>query len=246
VSTKRFFTRAGFLAATIGITGVLSAGLASAHVTANVYGDPLTKGGDDGAIFFRVPNEEATAGTVKVEVDFKPDYGIGSARTTSIPGWTSQVTTSTLPAPVKTASGTEITEAVTKVTWTAQPGTTIAAGATSFQEFEVAAGPLPSNVDQLVLPAVQTYDDGTVVNWNEVTPPGGAEPEHPAPTVTLAAATDDTDSSATPDNSAAAPSASDDTARWLGGAGLVVGVLGLGVGVGATVRARRTRTDTTD
>jgi hypothetical protein len=43
---------------------------------------------------------------------------------------------------------------------------------------------------------------------------------------------------------AAAPasSTSDGTARWLGGAGLVVGALGLGIGVGATLRARKAGT----
>jgi uncharacterized protein YcnI len=245
-----FFKRAGTLAAVAGITGLLSAGVASAHVSANVYGDQPTKGGESAAIFFRVPNEEATAGTIKVEVDFKPEYAIGSVRTKPIPGWTAEVTTSKLPAPVKTASGTDVTEAVTKVTWTAQPGTKIAAGTTEFQEFEVSAGPLPNNVDELVLPTVQTYEDGTVVNWNEVTPAGGAEPEHPAPTVTLAAATTDHGhaSSASDMGAAgghaesAAPSTTDSAARWLGGAGLVVGALGLGAGVGATVRARKVAT----
>src|SRR4051794_5011474 len=112
--------RAGFLAATVGITGLLGAGIASAHVTANVYGPQLTKGGY-GAIVFRVPNEDATAGTTKLEIAVKPEYGISSARTKPIPGWTAQVTKSKLPAPVKTASGTEITEAVTAITWTAEP-----------------------------------------------------------------------------------------------------------------------------
>jgi hypothetical protein len=70
-----------------------------------------------------------------------------------------------------------------------------------------------------------------------VTPAGGAEPEQPAPTVTLAAAT--TGISAAAGNTApAVPSTTDSTARWLGGAGLVVGALGLGIGAGATVRAR--------
>jgi hypothetical protein len=41
---------------------------------------------------------------------------------------------------------------------------------------------------------------------------------------------------------AAASGTSDGTARWLGGAGLVVGALGLGVGVGATLRARKAGT----
>jgi hypothetical protein len=239
VSTKQFFKRAGFLSAAIGITGLLSAGVASAHVTANVYGGQPTKGGY-GAIFFRVPNEDAAAGTVKVEVDFKPEYALGSVRTKPLPGWTAEVTTSTLPAPVKTASGTDVTQAVTKVIWTAQPGTKIAAGSTEFQEFEVSAGPLPSNVDELVLPAVQTYDNGKVVNWNEVAPAGAAEPENPAPTVKLVAAASDGHATMTAGTSAAAASTtSDNTARWLGGAGLVVGVLGLGVAAGATLRARK-------
>jgi uncharacterized protein YcnI len=243
LSHKQFFKRAGFLSGTIAVTGLLSAGVASAHVTANVYGPQPTKGGY-GAIVFRVPNEEAAAGTVKVEIDFKPEYAIGSVRTKPIPGWTAEVTKTKLPTPVKTASGTEITEVITKATWTAQPGGGLAADTTQFQEFEVSAGALPSNVDELVLPAVQTYSDGTVVNWDQATPPGGEEPEHPAPTVALAAATGGdhasmTGTAADGGHAEAAASSSDNTARWLGGAGLAVGALGLGVGAGATLRARK-------
>jgi uncharacterized protein YcnI len=242
LSQKLFFKRAGFLSAAIGITGLLSAGVASAHVAAVVYGEQPTKGGY-GAIFFRVPNEDAAAGTTKVEVDLKPEYAIGSARTKPVPGWTSEVTKTKLPTPVKTASGTEITEVVSKISWTAQPGTKIAAGSTEFQEFEISLGALPNNVDELVLPVAQTYENGKVANWNEVTPANGQEPEHPAPTVELAAATGvDAHAGMTAAGGhaeAAAASTSDGTARWLGGAGLVVGALGLGVGAGATIRARK-------
>ncbi|MFE3174548.1 YcnI family protein [Amycolatopsis sp. NPDC059090] len=234
------FRRAGVLAATVAATGLLGAGIASAHVTANVYGDQPAKGGY-GTIFFRVPNEDAKLGTIKVEVDVKPEYGIGNFRTKPIPGWTAEVTKSKLPQPVTTASGTKITEAVTKVVWTAQPGTKI--GSTEFQEFEVSGGPLPSNVDQLEFPAIQTYEGGKVVDWNQPTPPSGEEPEHPAPTIKLAAAESSehgghTQTAASGDNAEAA-SSSDNTARWLGGAGLVVGALGLGVGAGAVLRSRR-------
>ncbi|SEP53845.1 YcnI family protein [Amycolatopsis saalfeldensis] len=241
MSRHHVFQRAGVLAATVGAAGLLGAGIASAHVTANVYGAQPAKGGY-GAIFFRVPNEEANAGTVKVEVDLKPEYGIGSLRTKPIPGWTAEVTTSPLAQPVTTASGTKITKAVTKVVWTAQPGSKIAAGSTEFQEFEISAGPLPSNVDQLEFPAIQTYEDGKVVQWNQPTPANGAEPEHPAPVVKLAAAPGDGDHAAmtaTTSSTEAAPSSSDTTARWLGGAGLIVGALGLGVGAGAILRSRR-------
>ncbi|MET7990631.1 YcnI family protein [Amycolatopsis sp. NPDC005232] len=234
------FKRAGVLAAAVGITGLLGAGIASAHVTANVYGDQPAKGGY-GAIFFRVPNEDAKLGTIKLEVDIKPEYGIGSVRTKPIPGWSAQVTESPLAQPVTTASGTKITEAVTKVVWTAQPGTKI--GQNEFEEFQISAGPLPANVDQLEFPAIQTYEGGKVVSWNQPTPDGGEEPEHPAPTVKLAAEAEGGDHAsmtASTTNAEAATPASDTTARWLGGAGLVVGALGLGIGGGAVLRSRRT------
>ncbi|MCU1685605.1 MAG: hypothetical protein JWQ81_6344 [Amycolatopsis sp.] len=244
MSSKNFLKRAGFVSMAVAATGLLGAGVASAHVTANVYGSQPTKGGY-AAIFFRVPNEDANLGTIGLEVDFKPEYGIGGVRTKPVPGWTAVVTTSDLPAPVKTASGTEVTKAVTKVVWTAQPGNKIAAGSSEFQEFEVSAGPLPNNVDELVFPTIQTYEGGKVVDWTQLSTPGAAEPEHPAPTVQLAAqVSGDGDSPAmnmggTTTTEAAAPSGSDNTARWLGGAGLVVGALGLGVGAGATLRARK-------
>jgi uncharacterized protein YcnI len=241
LSHNHFIKRAGFLSAAIGITGLLSAGVASAHVTANVYGDQPTKGGY-GAIFLRVPNEDAAAGTIKVEVDVKPEYAISGARTKPVPGWTAEVTKTKLGTPVKTASGTDISDVVSKISWTAQPGNKIAAGSAEFQEFEISLGALPSNVDELVLPTIQTYEGGKVVSWNEVQPAGAEEPEYPAPTVKLAAAvTTDHHGGAVADTAseAASSSSSDNTARWLGGAGLVVGALGLGVGAGATIRARK-------
>jgi len=240
---NHFIKRAGFLSAAIGITGLLSAGVASAHVTADVYGVQPTKGGY-GAIVLRVPNEDAAAGTIKVEVDVKPEYAISGARTKPVPGWTGLVEKTKLDTPVKTASGTEIKEVVSKISWTAQPGNKIAAGSTEFQEFEISLGALPSNVDELVLPAIQTYEGGKVVSWDQVQAAGAEEPEHPAPTVKLAAASADHHGAAPAsdthtEEAASSSSSSDNTARWLGGAGLAVGALGLGVGAGATIRARK-------
>ena len=66
---------------------------------------------------------------------------------------TATVERTTLAAPVKTGDG-DITEAVSKLTWTATgPDAAIKAG--QFQEFEVSAGPLPA-VDQIVFQALQT------------------------------------------------------------------------------------------
>lgn len=250
MSTPRFtrhLARAGVVAVAAGVATLLSGGPASAHVTAKIIGEPAQQGGY-AKITFRVPTEEQNAGTTKLEVKFPMDTPLTSVRTKPMAGWTAQITKVALDKPVK-VHGAEVKEAVATVTWTATAGTRINPG--EFGEFEISAGPLPET-DQLVLPAIQTYDNNTVVAWD--TPPpaeGGEEPEHPAPVIALApegaeeadAATAQNTGATTGDggeqDSAAATSSTDDTARWLGGAGLVVGALGLGFGVGATLRARR-------
>lgn len=198
---------------------------ASAHVTV----DPETaSGGDYGVITFRVPNESSSAGTTRLDVTFPADKPISSVRTEPLPGWTARVEKVKLPTPVPAGEGRAVTEAVRSVSWTAQPGTRI--GPTEFAQFRVSAGPLPPGPADLVLPAVQTYDNGRKVAWSEPPgPPGAPEPEHPAPTVHLTAA----------DAQAGDPSSTDTTARWLGGAGLIVGLIGLGVGATAVLRGRR-------
>ncbi|SFA82705.1 Uncharacterized protein YcnI [Amycolatopsis marina] len=244
---------AGLLTAALGTAGLLTLGLpglASAHVTANVYGEQPAKGGY-GAIVLRVPNEEPDAGTTKVEVTIPPEYALSSVRTKPVPGWTAEVTKTQLPEPVRNGRDAEVSEVATSITWTAQGENKIAAGTTEYQEFAFTAGPLPTTVNTLVLPAAQTYEGGKVVNWEDPPPAeGGEEPEHPAPTVALAEADQDghghggaTEQDGE-DTEHAAASADDDTARWLGGAGLAVGALGLGVGAGALLRSRKTTAST--
>jgi uncharacterized protein YcnI len=230
--------------AALGAAGLLTLGLpglASAHVTANVYGEQPAKGGY-GAIVLRVPNEEPDAGTTKVEVTIPTEYALSSVRTKPVPGWTAEVTKTQLPEPVRNGRDAEVSEVATSITWTAQGENKIAAGTTEYQEFAFSAGPLPTTVDTLVLPAAQTYEGGKVVNWEDPPPAEGAEePEHPAPTVALAEADEDGHGHGGEESEGAdtAMSADDDTARWLGGAGLAVGALGLGVGAGALLRSRR-------
>ncbi|NKQ53380.1 YcnI family protein [Amycolatopsis sp. K13G38] len=241
MSTHRAL-RATVVAVAFGATGLLGAGVASAHVTADIYGSEPQKGGS-GAIVLRVPNEEADAGTTKVEIDFKPEYALSSVRYKPVPGWTAEVTKTQLPAPVKNGKNLDVTNPVTKIVFTAQPGSGIAKGDAEYQDFEITASTLPSTVDELVLPAIQTYDNGQVVSWDQVST-GGAEPEHPAPTVKLAAASAGGDdhaamASGSGESGSGGSSGTDDTARWLGGAGLIVGALGLGVGGGAVLRSRK-------
>jgi uncharacterized protein YcnI len=252
MSTNRLMRRIGQVGVVLtaaGLAMLLGGGIASAHVTARVIGEPAKQGGFT-KITFRVPNEDDAAGTVKLEVKVPPDTPIASLRTKPIPGWTAVVTKGKLPKPIMNHD-TEVTEGVTMITWTADAGVKIKPG--EFGEFEVSGGPMPAT-DKLVLPAAQTYDNGRVVAWDAPPPaPGAEEPEHPAPVVALGPA-DAADGASAPannaqasggaasggvTNAAAATGTTDTTARWLAGTGLVVGALGLGFGAGATLRARR-------
>jgi uncharacterized protein YcnI len=226
---------------------LVGAGPAFAHVTAQ---PGTAEQGGYTVVTFRVPNESDTAGTVGLTVNLPTDHPFSSARTTPIPGWTATTNKVPLNPPVQD-EGRTITEAIGSVTWTAAPGTRIEPG--QYLDFPLSLGPMP-DVDQLMFPASQTYDDGEVVNWNEPMGPNGAEPEHPAPVVMLTAPA--TGSGGHGMGGAAAPetagepataaeaappmgAASDTTARWLGGLGLLVGALGLGLGAGALVRRGR-------
>ena len=102
-----------------------------------------------------------------------------------------------------------------------------------YQNFDVSVGPLPHN-GTMTFTADQTYSDGTVVHWDEVTKAGAAEPEHPAPVLTLTAAA--TDTADTTDTTGGSPSSADGVARGLGIAGIVIGVAGVAV---AAVAIRR-------
>ena len=220
---------------------VLGAAPAFAHVTAQP-GDAAQ--GSYSVVSLRVPNESDTAGTVKLEVTLPADHPLSSVRTTPVPGWTATMTKAALTPPVQVGERT-VSEAVRTVTWTANPGTRIGPG--EFLEFPLSVGPLPTGVEEIALPAVQTYDDGEVVAWDQPMNPDGSEPERPAPTLTLTPATGDEHGAghavAAPTDTAAqelrAADNTDSTARWLAGAGLLVGALGLGVGGGAVLRTRR-------
>ncbi|WP_156755441.1 YcnI family copper-binding membrane protein [Actinokineospora pegani] len=239
--SQRHIARAGVVLAAVGAAALFSPSLASAHVTAKVLGEAAAKGGYT-KITYRVPNEDATAGTVKVEIKLPAEHPLTSVRTKPMPGWTSELTKVKLDEPV-TSHGAEITEAYSTVVWTAVAPAKIAPG--QFEEFELSVGALPEDVDSLVTPAIQSYENGKVVAWDQPTPDGGEEPERPAPEIALTAAVEGHGHGAAAnaadghDDHAAAASSTDDTARWLGGAGLVVGALGLGLGAGAVLRARR-------
>jgi uncharacterized protein YcnI len=243
---SRFHPFAMRAAATITAAGVfvlVGAGIASAHVTAHSP-DVVAKGGD-AEIVFRVPDEEATAHAVQVQVNFSTTSPITNADIKPVAGWTPVETMMTLPKPVQ-MDNENVTTAVRSITWTAPAGGGIAPG--QFQEFAIAVESLPDNTNELLMPAVQTYDNGDVVNWNQPTVDGQPEPDHPTPHLALApAGADDAApvanaTAATPPAAAAPASAaaSDGTARWLGGIGVIVAALALGFSIGAFARRGRT------
>ncbi|MFI6486480.1 YcnI family protein [Streptomyces sp. NPDC050564] len=244
--TSTTLRRAGFVAA-LTTAGVLTAaGAAFAHVT--VHPESYAKGATDGVLTFRVPNEEDTASTTKVQVFLPTDHPVLGVLVTPQSGWTAKVTTTKLKTPIKTDDGT-ITDAVSEITWT---GGRIRHG--EFQDFNVAFGQLPDDTDQLEFKTLQTYSDGNVVRWIEETPKGGEEPENPAPVLTLTAKDTGEDSSGETSGAASSSSSgsdaksstassksSDSTARGLGIAGLIVGVLGLAAAGFALARGRSAR-----
>jgi len=235
-------------AAALGAAALLSLAAplaASAHVRVN---PAQVDAGSYATLTFKVPTESATAGTVGLTVDLPTDTPFTSVTYQPLPGWTTVVTTSTLPEPVE-IDGATVTEAPTEVTWTADPGTQIAPG--EFQQFVISAGAVPET-GSITLPTHQAYSDGTVVDWAEETPASGEEPEFPAPVLYVedappadghgghAAEADDSAAVAAGDASSdGSGSASSSVALGLGIGGLALGAVALVVSVVALTRRPR-------
>jgi uncharacterized protein YcnI len=145
------------------VTGavVLLAGPAFAHVEIERDGDVSA----DGAVAatLDVPNEQATAGTVKIELVFPESPRLTDATAGAVNGWTATVQ--------KNAAG-----AVEQIVWTGGPLT-----GDDDVELPITVSAVPDDVDTIDFKAVQTYDNGDVVRWIDPTPASGVEPEHPAP-----------------------------------------------------------------
>ncbi|MGK8521392.1 YcnI family copper-binding membrane protein [Nocardia asteroides] len=213
-------SRAVATTATTAALVLFAGGTAAAHVTVDAPG--ATRGGYTVATF-RVPTESDTASTTALTVTVP---NLKSARTEPVPGWSAKVERNDK-------------KEVTAITWTADPGAPgIPPG--RFQRFAVSFGPLPE-LDSVSFPAKQTYSDGKVVSWDQPIGKDGDEPEHPAPSVALAAGEDDEADGHKVSSEAALDDDEheDETARWLGGIGIALGLLGVALGVGTVIRGRR-------
>lgn len=180
-SPVRRFARAGALAIAAVVVALPAA--ASAHVTVQ---PGEAEAGGYAVVAFRVPNERDDAATTKLRVILPEDQPVASVSTTPVPGWTVTTRSRTLDEPLD-QHGEQVTDVVSEVVWTATANG-VAPG--QFEDFEISLGPLPDS-GEMVFKALQTYDSGEQVSWNEVALDESVEPEHPAPVLTLTQPVDD-------------------------------------------------------
>jgi periplasmic copper chaperone A len=219
--------RAATVAALTVIAAIGFASPALAHV--EVSGTDTTQGGE-GVLTFRVPTESDTAATTELLVTLPDSTPIVSVATQPKPGWTATVTKKNLPSPQKDADGNVVTQYVSQVDWKAD-NPQAATPANQFDMFAISAGPLPKQAS-ITLPALQTYSDGHTVNWNETAATGQAEPEHPAPVLTLT-------SSSADENTATSSAPAPGGPAWPGIVALVVAIVAVLLGLANLVLLRR-------
>jgi uncharacterized protein YcnI len=230
-----------------GTAAVIGAGPASAHVTVS---SPAAVQGGYATLTFKVPTESATASTVGLKVQLPADQPLASVSILPTQGWSYVVTKSKLAKPISSDDG-DITDAVSTIEWKADSAAT-AIKPGEFNQFVVSAGPLPKAAS-MTFKAIQTYSDASIVSWIEQAAAGSnVQPDHPAPTLQLAA-TSGAASSSSPSASnglgvsaLAAPKDSSGKATTgviLGAIGVVLGAVALGALI-LTRRTAHSRTNT--
>jgi periplasmic copper chaperone A len=207
-SARRAVRRLAVVGAALVALLLAGTGIASAHVTVS---SPNAAAGGFGTVVLTVPNESDTANTVRLRVQMPPKTPFSQVLAQPVPGWTITTTSETLATPVKDDDGNEITTAISVVDFQAATGGGIPPG--QFQQFSLSVGPFP-DAKSVSFSAVQTYSDGSEVAWIDPTIEGQPEPEHPAPTLTLTAASNAASASASSD-----PAASSDGTSSSGGPG---------------------------
>jgi uncharacterized protein YcnI len=160
-------------------------------------------------VAFQVPNESSTGAATTALTIALPN--VASARTETMTGWAASLDRDA-------SSGT-----VRSVTWTAAPNGGIPVD--QFASFRISVQ-LP-DTETVSFPATQTYSDGVVVKWDQPPLPGGGEPEHPAPMLTLMTGPMAPHDHQHASTAATQANGADNTARVLGGTALLVGALGI-------------------
>jgi hypothetical protein len=201
--------RVRYQATTVGaIAGLAVLGLAGpalAHV--EVSADKTTAGARDVTLTFNGEGENPKAGIASERVVLPPGVDPAGVTLVKAPaGWTL-----TRNADGFTVGGKAIKPSAAAV-------------------WKVRIAKLPDGQTRLSFKTLETYGDGDVSRWIEIQEPGQAEPDHPAPLVTLrpgpsAAATSDappsgaptpviTESSAAPPDASAIPKSGSGRSLW--------------------------------
>lgn len=213
-----------------------TAGAAGAHVTV----EPETAAPETVVrLSFVVPNERPTEATVKVQVQLSKDDPLPYVSVRPTPGWTATVEKAAATETAEVEGHSTGSETVSSITW---EGGRIEPD--QYQVFEVEMGPMPTGVDELFFPAIQTYANGEEVAWIERPTASVPDPPLPAPVLKLSATT--SADGASSDTAATSDTSSDDdsdSSNVLAGLALGVGIVALVIGViglGRTLGRRRT------
>jgi uncharacterized protein YcnI len=124
--------------------------------------------GSSGAFTINVPNESAAASTIKLEFSFPSDTPIQDAVPTLFDEWKADSAYSDDGKYINT-----VTLTGGKIEGSKKVGFT----------FNLVG--LPGDTDQILIKAVQTYDDGEIVRWVDEPLASGEEPEYPAAVLKL-------------------------------------------------------------
>ena len=159
------------------------------------------------------------------------------------------MTRAKLPQPITDDDGNQVTDYASVIDWKATAGG-IKPG--EYEDFDLSVGPLPK-ADSMTFKAIQVYSNGQIVSWIEVPAAGSTEePEHPAPTLKLAAGSAPAAHRRRPRRRRRPAAASDDGASKgsvtgayvVGGIGLVAGLAALALAI--TGRRRRSTVEQVD
>jgi uncharacterized protein YcnI len=224
---------------------VLTAGPAAAHISPDK--DEVAAGAFS-SVTLTVPHgcEESPTKQLTIQV---PEQ-LNEVGPQVHPGWAIEVTKEELPEPIDDGEGGEITERTSEVVFTAERGNELPH---DFRDqFTLGFQAPDAEGETLYWKVIQTCVEGETP-WIEEWDGEGEEPEHPAPSMLITAATGDEhgggeeaeeaegEEVATENASATADDSSDDSdsATGIAVAGLVAGLLGLAAGGFALVRSRK-------
>lgn len=164
ISARRTAALVGSIVITA-TAGLIAAAPASAHATAQLYGGTATAGGY-GAMWIRIGHGCDGSPTKKVTVELPSSFGSGKPQ--RIAGWNSKVVLKT--------------DGSRTVTWTLKKGEQPLRD-DEFADFGISVK-WPTTEGVVLIPTTQTCVKGSIA-WVEE----GHDSEHPAPTVTVGAAT---------------------------------------------------------